>query len=187
MDPDARTGRVTDVALGRLQTTGFAGTTLEDIARAADLPDADLRACFGDMEGLLRHLVSPLVDPLDRLTASAAAGELRRPAPLREVIEGYFDTLVAHRAVAGLVLADPDAAATEPVRRVRTTVMKLRTQLAGGPDADLDRSIRAAAALAAVESAVLEFVESDQQVVRDVVIGAAMAILLSALGAGTGP
>jgi AcrR family transcriptional regulator len=187
MDPDARQGRVADVALGRLQTNGFAGTTLEDIARDAGLGEADLRARFGDMEGLMGELVSPLLDRLRELARSAAAADLHRAPEVREVIAGYYDVLVADPVVVGVVLRDPTAESSGSVRLVRTVMTRLRAELAGGAGADLDRTIRAASALAAVQSAVLDLAGLDRETVRDVVTGAAVAILLSVPGMEAGP
>ncbi len=107
MDPYAHWGRVADVALGRLCTRGFALTTLDDIARAARVGEAELRAVFGDVEGLMRELVSPLLDRLREVALQAAAADLHQREQLSVVIEAYLDALVAHRVLVGVVLGDP--------------------------------------------------------------------------------
>jgi AcrR family transcriptional regulator len=179
MDPDARKGRVFDVAPGRLQANGFAYTTLEDIARAADLREADVRALFGDKEGLMGELVSPLLDRLRAIAAAAPPGEPRHAKQLRHLIERYLDALVAHRLLVSVVLGDPTATQCQPVRDVRAAIAALRDALAGGPEADLDHRIRAASALGAVQAAVLELAGVEPATVRGVITDAAVAILLS--------
>src|SRR5947209_165186 len=178
MDPAARKGRVADVALGRLQAGGFASTTLGDIARAADLREADVRALFGDEEGLMRELVTPLLDRLRRVVTTAAGADLGHAADLRQVVEGYLDALVAHRTLVAVVLGDPSAGASESVREVRSALVALREELAGGAGAGLDRTIRAASALGAVHAAALELADAHPHTVRVVGTEETVAILL---------
>lgn len=179
MGPDAHKGRVADVALGRLQSSGFAQTTLDDVARAADLREADAQALFGDMEGLMNELVSPLLDRVGEIATSAAAVDLRDTTQLRGLIEGYLNALVAHRVLVGVVLGDPTATSSASVRLVRATMLVLRDELARGTGGDRNHRIRAASALGAVEAAVLELTDVDATTVRDVITDAAVAILLS--------
>jgi AcrR family transcriptional regulator len=179
MDLDALTGRVADVALAGLQANGFALTALDEVARAAHVGEAELRAAFGDIEGLMRALVSPLLADLHATARSAATADLHDPRQLREVIEAYLDTLVAHRILVAVVLGDPTAASSESVRRVRDAMLGLRDELARGSGPDLDDTIRAASALDAVQAGVLELTDIDPTTVRDVITDAAVAILLS--------
>jgi AcrR family transcriptional regulator len=179
MDPDARKGRVADVALDRLHTCGFALTTLNDVARAANLEEAELQAVFGDIEGLMRELVSPLLARLREIVTTASAADLRQADHLRKVIEAYIDALVAHRLLVGVILGDPTGAASESVRLVRGAMVGLRDELARATGSDLRDRIRATSALGAVQAAVLEFRDLDAATVRDVITDAAVAILLS--------
>lgn len=179
MDPGARKGRVADVALGCFRSRGFALTSLADVARAANLDDADVGALFGDKEGLMSELVSPLLSRLGEVVAAAAVADLTQHRQLRNVIEGYLDTLVAHRLLVGIILGDPTAASNESVRLVRATMSCLRDQLAAGTGSDPERGIRAAAALGAMQAAALELTDIDPTTVRHVIADAAMAILLT--------
>lgn len=179
MDPPAVSGLVREVALSRLRTTGFAMATLGDIARAAELDEADLRRIYGDAEGLIKELVSPLSSRLEEITAVAATSDLRRVEELRPVIERYLDALTAHRALVGAVLRDPAAASSESIGGVRDAMHALRDELARQTGPSLESRIRAASALGAVEDAVLEPTEFDPTLVRDVLTDAAVAILLS--------
>ena len=181
MAPDARMGRVVAVALDCLGTRGYARTTLQHVGDAADVPEAEVRQRFGGMEDLLGELVAPLVQELREAAASAARADLRQRRELARVMGTYVDTLTRYRPLAQVVLCDEDAASTEPVRLVRTTMLDLRAQLfrAGGTGAALDRSVRAASAMGAVEAAVLELGEADGRALRDVIADAAVAILLS--------
>jgi AcrR family transcriptional regulator len=179
MDPDARKGRVADVALDRLHTHGFGLTTLDDVARAANLREAELQDVFGDIEGLMRELVSPLLARLREIVTTASAADLRQAERLRHVVEAYLDTLVAHRRLVGVILGDPTGAASESVRLVRGAMVGLRDELARAAGPDLHHRIRATSALGAVQAAVMEFSDLDAGTVRDVITDAAVAILLS--------
>ena len=149
MDPDARRGRVAVVALGRLHACGFALTTLDDIARAAKVGEAELQVVFGDKEGLLRELVAPLLATLQEMRATAAAADLLRPEELRSLIGKYLDALVAHRPLVGVILGDPTGATSGAVCLVRDAMIGLRDELARGTGSGLDHRIRAASALGA--------------------------------------
>jgi AcrR family transcriptional regulator len=179
MDPDSRWGRVADVALVCLRTRGMALTTLDDVARAAGVDEAELQADFGDVEGLMRELVSPLLAGLREVATQAAGADLRQPAQLRVVIEAYLDALVAQRLLVGVILDDPTGAGSESVRVVRAAMVGIRDVLARGTGSDLDHTIRAASALGAVQAGVLEFTDLDAATVRDVITDAAVAILSS--------
>jgi AcrR family transcriptional regulator len=184
MDPDGRAGRVGHVALDCLQAMGFSRTTLDDVARAAEVDAAALRTRFGDMEGLLADLLSPFLDRLEALAAEAAAADLRRAEQVGTVMAGYVDAVLDHRAVVEAVVADASAAGSEPVRVMRARLLAMQDALTSGPD--LDSRIRAASALGAVRAAVLDHDDGDVRVLRAVVTEAAVAILLSAPGTGTG-
>jgi len=179
MDPPAAHGPVEEVALTYLRTRGLTLTTLADIAQAADLQEADLHRRYGDTGGLIGHLVAPLLDRLHGITASAAGAELRRADELRQVIEEYLDALTAHRVLVSVVLGDPAASSSEAIQLVRRAIQGLRDELARGLGSGLEDRIRAASALGALQAAVLEPTELDPAVVRDVIVDAAVAILLS--------
>jgi AcrR family transcriptional regulator len=168
-----------DPDIGRLHSRAFAWSALDDIARAAGIPEADLRGRFRDKEGLMRELVSPLISRLAALTTSAAGADLRQPRELRAVMDGYMDALLLHRAVVTVVLVDPAGASSEAARLVRDAMQALRDELARGTGSELDGRLRAASALGAVHAAVLEPSDFEPATVKDVIAGAAVAILLS--------
>jgi AcrR family transcriptional regulator len=179
MDPPAAEGETVESALGRLHSRAFAGTALDDLARAAGITEAELRSRNDDKEGLMRELVSPLLSRLTALTRTAASADLRQARELRAVIDGYMDALLLHRSLLAIVLVDPAGGSSEAVRRVHDAMSALRDELARGTGSELDGRIRAASALGAVQAAVLEPSEFDPATVRDVIARAAVAILLS--------
>ncbi len=127
----------------------------------------------------MRELVTPLLRRLRHVVAAAATADLHRPQQVRSVIEAYLDVLVAHRNLIGAIQWDPAAASSPSVRLVRAALHNLRDSLARGPGDELQRRIRAASALGAVQAAVLELTDIDPATVRDVIAEAAVAILLS--------
>jgi AcrR family transcriptional regulator len=179
MDPPSVGGMAVDPALGRLHSRAFAWSALDEIARGAGISEADLRDRYRDREALIRELVTPLLCRLALLTTSAAAADLRQPRELRAVIAGYMDALLLHGALVPIILADPAGGSSEAVRLVRDAIEALRDELARGSESQLEGRIRAASALGAVQAAVLEPSDFDPVTVRDVIAGAAVAILLS--------
>jgi AcrR family transcriptional regulator len=179
MDPDAQMGRVAAVALPRLVASGYAATTLDEIADAAGLTVAQVRTLVGDEEGLMARLAGTMLAALGDILAEAAAVDLRDPEALRQLIENYLDTLVAHRGLLRVVLSDATAAGSPTVRAVRRAMLDLTDRLAEGTGDRVDNRIRAASALGAVQSAVLEMAALDPATVRDVIVDASVAILLA--------
>lgn len=133
----------------------------------------------GDGEAIVETRALPLLSRLAALTASAATADLRQAMALRAVVEEYMDALLLHRSVVTAVVLDPAGGSSEAARLVRDAIAALRDELARGTGSQLDGRIRAAAALGAVQAAVLEPSDFDPATVRDVIAGAAVAILLS--------
>ena len=179
MDAPCTDGEARALALGHIHSRALAAGALDDIARAAGIPEADLRTRYGDKDGLLRELASPLLTRLVALTTSAATADLRQARELRVVIDGYIDALLVHRALVTILLVDPVEESGDAVRLVRDAIEALRDELARGTGSAIEGRIRAASALGAVQAAVLEPSEFDLATVRDVIAGAAVAILLS--------
>lgn len=165
MDPPRADGETVDPAMEG-HDRAFVAAALDGMAGAAK-------------EGLMLELASPLLSRLAALTTSAAAADLRQAPQLRAVIDGYMDALLAHRDLVTIVLGDPAGGSTPAGRQVLDAMSALRDELARGRESDLDGRIRAASALGAVHAAVLEPSEFDPVTVRNVIAGAAVAILLS--------
>ncbi|MGH9179850.1 MAG: TetR/AcrR family transcriptional regulator [Acidimicrobiales bacterium] len=180
MDPTAREGRVASAALGRLRTSGYALTTLAEIASAAGLSEAELSAAFGAKNEILAELAAPLLTRLNEVLDAACTADLLRPDQLRGVLESYHDALVEHRLLVEVILRDPTAGSSDAVVAVRAGLIRLRDELATGTGDDLDHHrVRAASALGAVQGAVLDLTDVDPTAVRDEAVTAAIAILLS--------
>jgi AcrR family transcriptional regulator len=179
MDPDARRAWVARVALDCLRHGGFGSTTFGDVARMAGLTEGDVEALFGDNEGLLRELVAPLLAGIEDAAARAATLDPRRPSGAGAVMAAYVHALLDHRPIGRIVMEDRSAAHTDAVRRLEAATVALRDGLARGIGGDVDHRIRAAAAVGAVQAAVLDIGDDDPDPARDVITDAAMAILLS--------
>src|SRR5439155_27324847 len=114
-----------------------------------------------DKEGFLAQSASPLVGRLAEILSAARAGDLRQPEQLRRMVEDYVDALVTHRLLVEVVLGDPTAAASDAAATVRAAVQRLQRHLARGPGGELGRRIRAASALGAIQTAVLQLADAD--------------------------
>jgi hypothetical protein len=95
------------------------------------------------------------------------------------LIEGYMDALVAHRRLVTVVLSDRAATTSPAVGALRRAMLDLAEQLARATGDRVDNRIRAASALGAVHTAVLEMADLDAATVRGVIVDASVAILLT--------
>lgn len=171
-----RGARIVAAALGRFARSGYAQTTLGDIASAAGLTEVELQERFITKEALVAELTGPLLVRLDALVRTAGDADSHDPDKVAEVLAAYLSVLVDHRQEVEVLLGDPTAAACPAVSRLQAGLTELRDELAG-PAGGLDERIRAASALGAVHQAVADSTDVELLISRAVVIGAAMAIL----------
>ena len=114
---------VLDAALSRFLDQGYASTTIESIALAADVSDATIYKTYGGKPGLVRALCDRALAGAGTVHAEQRSDALKdnEPDP-RTVIEGWgqLGAEVAPRVVPILLLLR-DAASTDAVAAARVT------------------------------------------------------------------
>lgn len=105
-DTDAAREGALRTALTVFARDGFAGTTLEAIAREAEVPKRDVATEFGDLQGLYEHALrraavclSPAKDILNRSDAVPVEG-------MRRFVDAMFHTFVEHPDCVRLILRE---------------------------------------------------------------------------------
>lgn len=173
-----RDSRIVAAALGRFARSGYAQTTLGEIARAAGLTEAELQESFVTKEALVAGLTGPLLVRLDALVSTAGDADSHDPEEVAEVLGAYLSVLVDHRQEVKVLLGDPTAVASPAVGRLHAGLTELRDQLAG-PGGGLDERIRASSALGAVHQAVADSTDLELLATRAIIIETALAILVN--------
>jgi AcrR family transcriptional regulator len=103
----SRRAEILDAALEHFRASGFDGTALSVIAHSAGVSKAAVSFHFDGKETMLVELVEPLLLGLEATLASHPRPDW--PGGVRMVTGGYFDTLVAHHAIAAWIDSDRSA------------------------------------------------------------------------------
>ncbi|MGI5215965.1 TetR family transcriptional regulator [Plantactinospora sp. CA-290183] len=149
--------RILRTALDLFAAKGYQRTSLREIADRVRLTKAAILYHFPSKEHLLGELVEPLLSDLE--AALDRAARLPWPARRRVTLEGWLDTLLAHRHTLGSLYHDVTML-TRGSRHGRLIQIALRAyDLVAGPEnGHLDR-IRAVQAVAALSDPVVFFTD----------------------------
>lgn len=172
-----RPGRqaIVDAARRLFFTRGYEGTPLRAVSDSLGLTKAAVYYHFPAKDDLLVAIVDPVLARLEALVGGHEQAGVPAGDRSREFLSGYVDLLLEAPEVIGLLLRDP-AVADHPLgRRFAALHLRMRALLGAGPT--LASGIRAAAALRAVELAVVDFPDADQRQVGATAVEVALAVV----------
>jgi AcrR family transcriptional regulator len=153
---------------------GVPKTSLQEIADQLGITKPALYYHFSSREELVRSIMQPLIDDGDAFVAEHEKLESVRP---RELLEGYFDFNIRHRADIMLVLTElTTLSELGLVDRVLTWRERL-TALLYGPDPSLADATRAVIALGGLQDCTVQFPHVPAEELREAAVNAAMATL----------
>ena len=140
---DRRTTRTRDrlqeVALQLFVQQGFTNTTLQDIADQLGITRAAVYYHFATKAELIRSLVQPAVDDVDRFLTEAA----ERDMTPRELLEGFFDLTYSHRLIFHALTSDPTGLAEADAEDWVPRLAQQFQLLLAGPEPSERQRIRA--------------------------------------------
>ncbi|ADJ46478.1 TetR family transcriptional regulator [Amycolatopsis mediterranei S699] len=146
--------RILDVARELFTSQGVQRTSLQDIADRLGITKPALYYHFPSREDLVRSIVQPLLDDGEKFLLDQ---EARGDAPVRELIEGFFDFNHRHRADVVMLLAEmPTLADLGLIDRVLGWRTRL-TELICGPAPTLEQQARAILALGGLQDVCMQF------------------------------
>ncbi|MFF1610365.1 TetR/AcrR family transcriptional regulator [Amycolatopsis sp. NPDC058278] len=152
--PSATKQRILDVARELFTSQGVQRTSLQDIADRLGITKPALYYHFPSREDLVRSIVQPLLDDGEKFLLHQ---EARGDAPVRELIEGFFDFNHRHRADVVMLLAEmPTLADLGLIDRVLGWRTRL-TELICGPAPTLEQQARAILALGGLQDVCMQF------------------------------
>ncbi|GIF74985.1 hypothetical protein Asi02nite_45030 [Asanoa siamensis] len=146
--------RIRDEAIVLFSDRGYATTSLREIADRVGITKASLYYHFPSKQDLLVAIVRPLLTQWRDVVTDAESGP-HTPADVRRILRRCVDTMLAHRAVAGLFLRDTAGilpALAPLVGDLVETNSRLRDWLAGPTPSAIAR-IRAVAVLELLRAA----------------------------------
>ncbi|RLP97450.1 TetR family transcriptional regulator [Micromonospora sp. CV4] len=160
---DTRT-RILRAALDLFAEHGYQRTSLRQIAERLRLTKAAILYHFPAKEHLLAALVEPLLADLEALLDSA------RTQPTEQarwtVLEGWVDTILAHRRPLGMLFHDIALVGRGDTYHRLMGIAMRANDLIAGPDAGRRQRVRAVQAVAACSDPVVFFTDVPDEVLR---------------------
>jgi len=161
---------------------GYERTPLRAVSDSLGVTKAAIYYHFKAKEDLLVAIVGPLLDRIDALI-DAAGPRLTSTSQRRAFLAGYVDELTGDVGIVAILLRDPGVGEHFLGHRFASQHRRMRTLLGAGDEPA--SVIRTAAALRALELAVVEFGEAHPTDARDTALDIAITVLESGPGAPT--
>ncbi len=102
--------RAAEIAMRLFHEKGYEATSIEDLTTALNISRASLYNAFGDKHGLLLATFQ---------CASKPAGALDKPGPVREVLRGFFESLVSQKRGCYFLTLGAELSTSDPDVRKR--------------------------------------------------------------------
>ncbi|GLY37003.1 TetR family transcriptional regulator [Amycolatopsis sp. NBRC 101858] len=166
--------RILDVARDLFTTQGVQRTSLQDIADRLGITKPALYYHFPSRDDLVRSIVAPMLDDGENFLL---AQEARGDAPVRELIEGFFDFNYRHRADVIMLLAEmPTLADLGLIDKALGWRTRL-TMLICGPSPTLEEQARAILALGGLQDVCMQFPDAPVDELKAAAVAGALAAL----------
>jgi len=165
--------RIQTVAHELFAEHGLRNTSLQDIASRLKITKPALYYHFSSRDELVLSIVQPMVDDLQAFLTAGNAGDTR------QLLEGYFDVLWAHRVVMGIIVRD---LATMGQLELGEWMIEWRRKLIvllAGSKPSAAQLIRATVALGGLSDCTIEYADRSQRQVKKTAVDAAIAALRS--------
>jgi AcrR family transcriptional regulator len=172
--PAAETrARILEVALELFAAQGVQQTSLRQIADRLGLTKPALYYHFTSRDDLVRNLVQPLLDDVDRMLARVEHADV---GP-RELLGEYFDVAYRHRGVTMLLVRDMSSPAFADLMPRALGWQRRLMLLLTGPEPTLGAQARAIVAVGGLSDCTIQFEGVPAEQVRAAALDAACAAL----------
>ncbi|WP_327105612.1 TetR/AcrR family transcriptional regulator [Nonomuraea glycinis] len=169
--PSDTKARIQAVARELFVRQGVQQTSLRQISDELGITKPALYYHFASREDLVRSIIQPLVDDLDRFVAE------REPGDARTLLEDYFDLSWQHRDVLVMLVRDLAVlSGTDLAGRMFAWRREIISLLLG-PEITQEQHIRATVALGGMADCTVVYAHLPTAEVRPVAVAAALAAL----------
>ncbi|WP_101788412.1 TetR/AcrR family transcriptional regulator [Nonomuraea indica] len=175
--------RIQAVARELFAAQGVRETSLRQISDRLGLTKPALYYHFASREDLVRSIVQPMVDDLERFVAAREKTPAHDAAGRRLLLEDYFELMWRHREVTVMVVRDLSTLADLDLTERMFDWRRRLTALLFGPEISAAQQIRATVALGGMSDCTVEYAHLPLEQVKDTAVEAAAA----ALGPATTP
>ncbi|SEM52673.1 TetR/AcrR family transcriptional regulator [Nonomuraea pusilla] len=171
--PSRRTGpgdtkrRIQAVARELFVQQGVRDTSLRQISERLGITKPALYYHFASREDLVKSIIQPLVDDMERFVAEREAGDPRR------LLTDYFDLIWRHRDVLVMIVRELSALAHLDLGERMFAWRRRLIVLLLGPDVTQAQHIRATVALGGMSDCAVEYAHLPLDEVKPVAVEAA--------------
>jgi AcrR family transcriptional regulator len=169
--PSDTKSRIQEVARELFVQQGVQKTSLRQISERLGITKPALYYHFASREDLVRSIVQPMIEDIERFVTTRAPGDARG------LLEDYFTLIWRHREVLVMIVRDLDALGyTDLAERMFGWRGRLIALLLGSGFTQ-EQQIRATVALGGLSDCAVEYAHLPAQEVRPAAVGAAAAAL----------
>ena len=169
--PTDTKARILAVALELFTERGVQSTSLREISERLGITKPALYYHFASRDDLVKSIIRPLTDDMDKLMATMEPGEPR------ELLGDYFDVIWRHRAVAVMMVRDLSAFSYFDLPERMFAFRRRLAELLLGPGPSAARHIHATVAIGGMADCVVEYAQSPYDEVKAAAVDAAVAAL----------
>ncbi|MFG3440827.1 TetR/AcrR family transcriptional regulator [Nonomuraea sp. NPDC047897] len=173
--------RIQAVARELFASQGVRDTSLRQISERLGITKPALYYHFASREDLVRSIVQPMVDDLERFVAARERTPEHDAAGRRRLLEDYFELMWRHRDVTVMVVRDLSTLAELNLAERMFDWRRRLIVLLLGPEVSATQHIRATVALGGMSDCTVEYAHLPLEQVK----GAAVEAAAAALGPGT--
>lgn len=181
---DTRT-RILRAALDLFAEHGYQRTSLRQIGERLRLTKTAILYHFPAKENLLAALVEPLVADLEGLLDTAQTQPTERAR--WTVLEGWVDTMLAHRRPLGMLFHDIALVGRGDTYHRLMVIAMRANDLIAGPDAGSRERVRAVQAVAACSDPIVFFTDVSDEVLRADMLDGVRRLLTAPPADAAGP
>lgn len=181
---DTRT-RILRAALDLFAEHGYQRTSLRQIGERLRLTKTAILYHFPAKENLLAALVEPLVADLEGLLDTAQTQPTERAR--WTVLEGWVDTMLAHRRPLGMLFHDIALVGRGDTYHRLMVIAMRANDLIAGPDAGSRERVRAVQAVAACSDPIVFFTDVSDEVLRTDMLDGVRRLLTAPPADAAGP
>jgi AcrR family transcriptional regulator len=159
--PPDTVGRIQRSALALFSRQGYERTSLREIADDLGFTKAALYYHYRSKEDLLAAVLEPLLTDLEALVAEPAGADTRLAR--EHFLAGYLEVLLRHRPLLRYLVNDAAAVVNSGLAPRLASIRTAVLELLGGGALSLGERMRSAAALGALQSAILVVEDGDDE------------------------
>ncbi|WP_246148748.1 TetR/AcrR family transcriptional regulator [Nonomuraea turkmeniaca] len=164
--------RILDVARELFVQQGVQNTSLRQISDRLGITKPALYYHFASRDDLVRSIVQPLVEDVERFVAAREPG-----GDARELLEDYFELIWRHREVIVMIVREMSTLGYLDLGQRMFDWRRTLVRLLLGPDVTLEQQIRATVALGGMSDCSAEYADLPMEQVKPTAVEAATAAL----------